>query len=208
MISKEQLADLVITNLSGGMQIDSVKFDNREFYQYISMGVSALINAELKPSKGTFIADGSWIKAYPDVPIKWDDSRKVCYFDLPCPIINIESDMGLYAVCPMEDESTQHIITKKGALSVFKNLEAAYAGPYRFKCYVEGDRVIYPEMPETYVDNVLLVTLIPDPTGLADNDPINVPGTMIDRLVDLIIALSKGQVTFRNKTANDQNPNT
>lgn len=206
MITKKQLADLVIINLSGGMQIDKLKYDEREMYQYISMGVSAIINAEAKNGKPG--ADGSWIKGYPDVPVKWDDSRKTCYFDLPCPIINVDGDLGLYMVSPMQDETTQHVIGKKGSFAVFNNLEAAYLGPNVFECYVEGDRVIFPTMPESYVDNPLLVTLIPDPTGLADNDPINVPGTMTDKLIDLIIAISKGQVTYRNKTVNDQNANT
>lgn len=208
MITKEELADLVIINLSGGMQIDSIKYDKRDFYKYIDMAVSSLINAELKSKGRAWAADGSWIKTYDDVRIEWNDNRQVCFFNLPSPIVNIEGDLGLYSISPIEDETTQYIIGVKGSFAVFSNLEAAYLGDGVYECYLEGDRVIFPNMPESKTGMYLLVSVIPDSSGLADNDPINVPGTMMDRLVDLIIALSKGQVTYRNKGINDQNADT
>jgi len=108
----------------------------------------------------------------------------------------------------MEDETTQHVITKKGQFAVFADLEASYMGPDEYVCYLEGDRVYYPDYPQSKINCTLLVTLIPDPSGLLETDPINVPGTLVKTLIDLIIDLSKGQVTYHNKKSNDSNPNT
>lgn len=207
MITKQELADLCIINLSGGAPNSMQKYDRREFYKYIDMAVTSLINAEIKSRKKPG-ADGAWIKSYEDVVVKWDNNRKKCFFDLPCPVINIPNDEGLYSISPLVDESTQHVITKKGQFAVFKELDAADVGFGIYACYLEGNKVYYPDMPSTMIDCPLMVTLIPDPSGLKPNDPINVPGTLEKTMIDLILDLSKGQVTYHNKKSNDQNPNT
>jgi len=207
MITKQELADLCILNLSGGVPNNMEKFDRREFYKYIDIAVTTLINAEVKSRKRPG-ADGAWIKVFDDVTIQWDSKRKVCYFSLPCPIVNIPNDEGLYSVAPLEDETTQHVITKKGQFAVFNELEASVLDFGIYACYLEGDRVFFPEMPSTKIDCPLAVTLIPDTAGLDVSEPINVPGTVIKTMIDLILDLSKGQVTYHNKKSNDQNPNT
>lgn len=208
MITKKQLADLAIINLSGGMPIDSIKYSRDEMYLYVGLGVNAMINRELASKGRAWAANGSWIKPFPDVLIQWDENRQVCFFDLPASIVDIEDDLGLYSICPMEDESTQHVIGKKGSFAVFSQLEATYLGPGVFECYLEGSRVIFPVMPENYVDTPLLVSLIPDASGMDANDPINCPGILQDKLVELIADMARGQVSFKNKQINDQNADT
>jgi len=207
MISKIELADLIIINLSGGAPNSKGKYDPREFFKYIGMAVSALVNTAVEKNEKPG-ADGGWIKTFEDVEVKWDNKRKVCFFNLPCPIVNLPNDEGLYSITPMEDETTQHVITKKGQFAVYDNLEASNTGADEYVCYLEGDKVVYPDMPSSKVGCPLLVTVIPDPDGLDDNDPINVPGILVKTLIDLIVDMSKGQVTYNNKKLNDQNPNT
>lgn len=207
MVTKHEIADLIIAQKSGGDASIQNKIDRREVYKYVDIVVGTLIAAEYEKNvaRGSYSLNGDWVSTYDDVPIYESKKRKIKYAILPADLISLPGDRGLHMVAPQEDQSSPFIMIDGNSVGVFKDLEASYM-PGKRTCYVEENRIYFPSLPTGCC--AVLVKMIAGTDKLDEDKAIPIPAITRELLVQHVSALLETQVKWKTKMINDNNPNT
>lgn len=207
MITKSQIADLIIAQKSGGDASVQNKIDPREVFKLVDIAVGALITAEYEKNaaKGNYLINGDWVSAYDDVPIYMSKKKAMKYALLPANLISLPGDRGVRMVAPQEDQLSPFILIDGNSRGVFKNLEAAYM-PGKPTAFVEGNRIYFPNINPKCC--AVLIKMIGGTELLSPDVAIPIPAISQSLLFTQVSKLLDPQVIFKTKLVNDSNPNT
>ena len=208
MITKRQFAELIITELSGGDITMRNKYDERDVFRMADMAISDMIAAEYAQKKkmADSYINGNYVKVFEKVKVKWNNNRKVSYFDLPAEMIALDNDKGLRQVSFMEGETEPFTIIANGSVSIWDSLQVA-SGNGSFDVYVEGATVIIPDMPKGYACK-LLVKMICSTSNLDSDELLRLPAQGELALYEKVLKLFGVQQKTPQKMSNNSNPNT
>lgn len=177
--TKSVLGTLVLRKLEGGMTTPSSdKYDLREVIMFVEAIIGKFIAREIK---ATGQINGDWLKTFENVKEKFHSARNEAYFILPCHILSLPKNMGLYQVSDMEGQDVPYIITNPAAKSVFSNLEANDTG-LTPQCYLEQDKVF---IDKTKADcRKVLLKVVPALSAYGDNEPVCYPSEMEAEIIE------------------------
>lgn len=212
MKSKNELADLVIEGLAGGISPDSHKFHRRVIIGYIDMALSGLVGKIVKSqeSQGDFSIDPAWIKAFNKVKIKFDGDRQLCYSDLPATLIALNKSKGLREVRWMDESSSPEPfrLVDPMAPSVLSNLECSELPTGVYHATLEGERVYYPDMPANFaqMNAKVRMKMICGSDGFKNDEKLPIPDDLTDSLIERTMQLLMGFRNSKPKMTNDSRP--
>lgn len=202
-MTKAQIAELIKISKGGGQE-NRDKFDARDAYAYIDIILPSIIEQVISENGGI---DGSLLKTYENVPLMWNDTRKVVYITLPASIHNLTGDRGLHQIQPMESETDDQFVSiPSAAVPVYDQLEAGNWDGFDY--YLEGEVVIFPKMSKLQATGFLKVKLIPATSSYGENEQLRIPGKYEEVLFQKVFAMMEPQNRNIQKETNDNNANT
>lgn len=207
MVTKAQIADLIIAQKSGGDASVQNKIDRREVFALVDIVVGSLIDSEYQKAlaRGSYLINGDWVSSYDDVPLWESKKKKMRYAKLPAKLISLPGDRGVRMVAPQEDQTSPFILIDGNSRAVFKNLEAGYM-PGKKTCFIEGDRIYFPQIDVRCCG--VLIKMIAGTELLAEDAAIPIPAITTAMLFKEVSAILETQVRYKTKVVNDSNPNT
>lgn len=205
MVSKKQIADLIIAQKSGGVSTVYGKIDERDVFALCDIAVGALVAAEYERNRamGNYTINSDWISTYLEIPIFESKKRKEKYVLLPAKPISLPGARAVRLVCPMEAQDYPFYIIDGNARGVYKDLEA---GALRHTCYPEGNKIFFTDIPDKCCE--VMVKMIAGIEGLDENTAIPIPAITQKVLFEQVSAMLEVQVRYKTKLVNDSNPNT
>lgn len=205
MVTKKQIADLIIAQKNGGNSTIYSKVDERDVFALCDIVVGALVAQEYERnrSQGNYTINSDWVSTYVNVPIYMSKSRKEKYALLPAKPISLPGCRAIRLVCPMEAQDDPFNLIDGNARGIYKNLEA---GALKRVAYPEGNKIFFSDIPDKCCD--VMVKMIAGTEGLDENVAIPIPGITQQKLYEEVSAMLETQVRYRTKMINDSNPNT
>lgn len=187
-MTKAQLVDLFLDNLSGGDAPDDVrgKYHPLVIAKYIDVAYAQFLSETLKVSQMNqdFLNMDYYRKTFTGISIKEDSNRNERYSEIPVPIVELPNQESL-VIHPDNDPVNQFTPHGSGgADAVFGVLEVQYhnsSKSYR----LENNKVYYPGMDDSSCKVTMRV--IPMFSAFEDEDEIYLPTGGEARMYDLTI---------------------
>ncbi len=139
--------------------------------EYIEIGVNEILKTILL--KTGITGDHSFLdgysRAFENVPIAFNVSRKEYYSWLPSPVIQLPHQLGIRQVSPMEDQVSAGNYYPYGSDAVFGKLDGANMPGIPFAYYREGEKLFYRRLQGNCS---MLMKLVPPFTWFKDDDDL------------------------------------
>ena len=212
MLTKNEIADLVIEGLAGGAAPDSRKWHRGVLRKMVDTVLSEAIGKLIssKVSEGNYSVESTWIKAFEKVYIKYDSARGQCYVDFPARIISLEQNRGLREVrFPNESVAAEPFQIIDGlAQTALSQLECSILSDGNYFAAVEGDRIYFPNMSYLFSERkaYLRIKMICGSDGYSNSEPLPIPDELANTVVMKTIAAFEPQRRQPMKVTNDKNP--
>lgn len=200
MITKAILGEKIQRRIMGGDVPNSIDVDIRDVYLEMETVYSYIVEKSLN-LYGEDI-QGEFITVYEDVAITKNENRDRFYSQLPAQLISVRSTRnisGLRQVSPMKSEYDAFIPMKSGDATIYKGLEAGnLLGGVGF--WLEGDKIIYENMPSYWNGKTVLVKMISSIYSLPEDAYIPIPAALELEMEDEIYKRLMGMKQIDNKT--------
>ena len=200
MITKQILAEKIQRRITGGDVPNSIDVDIRDVYLEMETVYSYIVEKSLN-LYGEDIP-GEFISVYEDVPVLKKESRNRFYSQLPAQLISVRSTRnisGLRQVSPMKSEYDAFIPMKSGDATVYSGLEAgSLLGNVGF--WLEGDKIIYENMPAFWNGETVLIKMISSIYSLDEDAYVPIPAALELEMEDEIYKRLMGMKETDNKT--------
>lgn len=207
MITKRSFAELIITEVSGGDLPQRDKWDERDIFLKADMALAQIIATLYREKKNADqYINGGFVKAFENIPLKYNTARKESYFNLPAEMIALDNDKGLRQVSYMKGQDIPFSLIANGSQGVWDKLQVD-SGEGSFIMYVEGPKVFIPTMPHNYACK-LLVKMICSTSTLDPDELLRVPAEMEAQLFYEVLKMCGINYKTPQKMVNDGNPNT
>ncbi len=158
---------------------------------------------------GDIAIDDAFVYTFPEgLDVLLDQNRKMYYFELPFPFLDLPRLMGINHVGPMEDPFTQYIVRHGGHLAVSAASEAKAMGGLPF-CFPEGRRIYLMNVNDgEYLVKKVFVKVVP---GMAWDDldaETGIPSSLQSDILNRLIQQFSGVRQLPADNSNDANKNT
>ncbi len=192
MITKEIMGEKILRRIAGGDVSSSIDVDIRDVYLEMETVYCYVVEKYLN-LYGEDI-QGEFITVYEDVPVIKNENRNRLYSQLPAQLISIRSTRnlsGLRQVSGMKDEYTAFIPMKSGDATVFYGLEASnLLGGVGY--WLEGDKIIYENIPAYWEGKTVLVKMISSIYSLPEDAYVPIPAALELEMEDAIYSRIMG----------------
>lgn len=206
MITKRNVADIIRSDMSGGMPSDDSKFRRPMIYKRTELVLNTLMMIYFIEGKkeGDRNVDGVFVVPFPEVDVKYDATRDEKYSDLPGRIVSLPGGRGIKNVTLPQEKGTPFIAMANGQAEMMSQLEAGNLG---------GKKSYYPEQNRIYYKNVgdeitkVFIRMLVSVEDLQPDEPIPIPAAYEDKLIEMV----KERMMLKKDTPedkyNDNNPN-
>lgn len=213
MLTKREIVDLVIENLSGGQPPDYKKWHPRVVRRTIDAVLSQVVAQVVQKDEasGQPSVEATWVKSFDKVKVRWDNNRKQCYSDFPAHIISLKQSRGLREVRWRDesDLSTAFIIIDATAYSVINQLECSNLSDGNYHASPEGDRIYFPDMPfnMAQMNAKVRVKMLCGSDGFSETEVLPLPDEATSLIVQESVKMLTLEAQMKQKMTNDSNPN-
>lgn len=213
MLTKRELTDLVIENLSGGMQPDYSKYHPVVVAKYVDVALNSIIAQDVQKAlnEGDNLIDCGWVKVFERVRLRIDTVRDMVYIKFPSSIILLKGNKGIRQIMwPQTGEGPPFRIQDFTSMHVISNLECSQTELGEHIVYIEGDRVYMPSVPKQFVINKasVIVKAVCTTAGYTEDEQLPFPEERVAEVFGMIQQLMMMMKQTRAKVTNDSNPNT
>ena len=210
MITKEKIAQEVITASKGGQITSYRKLDPREVYEVIEKARNALMQGVLD-SGG--VLDGEFITQFKNVPILNDMSTHQKYSIVPTRLVSFSDRESIQQVSSMKNQRDPFIRIYNGALGTYGSLEAGKisgkVGYYIERVKVGTDqslRIYYVNCPFQYKD--VMIKMIASTYDFDEDEALPIPAGFEQQLVAMVYQELGIQLSTPLDLKNDVQPPT
>lgn len=205
MITKNQIANLIIDLKSGGEVSSSSKYDVRDVYHLIDIARDYLIQVDYNRNRaeGDYSINGDFVTAFKNVEVKIDEERNERFSYLPSRVINLPYNRGLRQVSAMQGQGDAFIISENGAIAIFDKLEAGSIS--NTICYLEGKKIFYKNIPENITK--ILIKMVASLDNIGEDDPIPIPASMELELYEKVVSLLNEEKATPQDLVSDSSSN-
>lgn len=203
MITPNNIADLFISDFSGGDQSKDSPLDRREVVLKIRSYIIPLVKGEYynKWNEGDKSAISSIIASY-ELSLAKDDTSQL-YLTIPEFYMTLPYNKGVHRLYikgnPYNDFYLMHNPGISGNLphTKIKNEQS---------CYIEGNKIkMGPGCTAKKADKIVLQLLVPAPDSVGDDEALPI---LQEHVHEIMKMLRADFVPIPNDMANDNNPNT
>lgn len=195
MITKKILAEKILRKIYGGDYAPSASVKKQDVYLEMEAARNALIQKLLNQSQNDIASE--FETTYENVPVLKNENRDRFYSVLPAQLIslviknNSSNGIGVRQISGMRDEYDIFIPTNSNDSGVFYGLEAGgLSGKIGY--WVEGDKVIYENLPYYWEGKTVLIKMISSIYSLDEDDFIPIPAGEELNLEDLVFQRMTG----------------
>lgn len=213
-MTKQQLIDLIILNLNGGIPIadGKAKYHPAEVLKYIEIVFDDLIRqvCEVGMSKQDLSGLDSFTKPFRDVPVSFDVGRAEYYAVLPVPTMQLQQNLAIRQVSPMKAPTKNFRYTQFSQQVVMSNLDVGQVDK-EMKYYVENsnegqnDHLRFWQGFDPIYDKLLVRMVVPF-AHLNDRSETSIPANKALAMVDVIRKLMGDRKGVIPDLTNDNNP--
>ena len=213
MLKKREIVELVIENLSGGVQPDYRKYHPNVVSKYVDIALNAIIAQDVKKGmeEGDNTIDSGWVKPFYDVRLRWDQIKGQVYIKFPKSVLLMKNNVGIRQISwSQQGDARPFRIHDFTAYNVLSNLECSQMDLGEYLALVEGERVYFPTMPQKFVKDkaTLFVAAVCTSAGYEDDEDLPFSEERMTEMFGLIQQLMQNMKVTRVKVTNDSNPNT
>ncbi len=206
--TKLQFADLAISLKSGGAVSTASKFDRREVYKFIDIGLGSLLGSQYLNMwlQGEKNLNGDWITPFPYIPVKKDEARDDFYSDIPVQLISLTDERGMVSIQKMKGDADEFVPLKNGQWETIKNLETGFIKNKIFY-YIENNKIRYKNLYDGDKCGPLLFKMVCGAGSLEEDQFLPVAGELEYQLVQIVLGLMDVEGGSQQKKINDGNAN-
>jgi len=211
MLTKRQIAEVIIIQKSGGRPSSENNIDQRDVYAVVDQIVAQMIATDIElqlRGKRNFSIDSTWTKTFPKVIIQYDKTLGCCYIDLPASRIAASGDRDICMVTWPQSLDHPFPMMAQSSQSAWSNLEAAFYGERVYSYYPDGERLIFNKMPRRFKGQKLLVTMVAGIDGYGPDETLPIPEKFAQDVIERTANFFNVQIATRSKVTNDTNVNT
>lgn len=203
-VTKRQLAEQAQRIILGGTQTA----DREVFIQELLLAVNQAFANAVKLSlfnnkrEGENDVNGSFIYSFDDVPVSFDNNKKLYYSELPATYIDLPTDLGVAMVSLMEGQNDAFVRVPQNFLSLTRGLQSgSLLGRSPF--WVENTRLYFPSIKSS--DNItkVLVKLIAGIDSIDDDQNVGIPLDIQDQIVRTVVQMYMVEQTNAKDELND-----
>lgn len=207
MLTKRQIAEIVIIQKSGGMPGYS-KIQPRDVYNVVDTMVSEMVGMEAeKAFKAGIPLDSNWVSTFPHNVIQYDDYNGLCYVKLPASRISLNGDRDIISVSWPQGEDQPFKMIAINSDWAWNLLEAGgYGGTITFR--PDDGRLVFTNMPKPYTGKYVTIKMICGLDGYGEDDRLLLPDNFEAKLITLVSQWFENQSLHPAKNTNDTNVNT
>ena len=213
-MTKEQLIDLVILNLNGGVPTAGAKtkYHPEEVNKYLEIAFDDFI---LKVCEAGIISNDlsgldSFTKPYEDIPVVLDANRGEYYAVLPVPTVQLPQSLAIRQVSPMKAPTLNFRYAQYSQQAVMSNLDVGQIDSNP-KYYVENskdgefDRLRFWQGFDTTYEKILVRMVVPF-AYLNDKSETSIPANKALGMVAVVKQLMGDRMGKQPDLNNDNNP--
>lgn len=183
MITKSIIAEKLLRKLFGGDYPTSRTIDPRDIYLEAETAYAYVVQKYINITGDDISSE--FITTYEDVPVLKNTNRNRLYSILPAQLISLNNGGGLRQVSGVKDEGDVFIQMRSGDEGIFYGLEANSLGG-KTGYWLEGDRIIYKNLPAYYEGKTVLVKMISSIYSLPEDEFIPIPAGVETEFEDLV----------------------
>jgi hypothetical protein len=213
-MTKEQLIDLVVLNLNGGVTTgqSKTKYHPEEVLKYLEIAYDDFI---LKVCEAAIINHDysgldSFTKPYEDIPVLLDTNRNEYYAVMPVPTVQLPQSLAIRQVSPMKAPDMNFRYTQYTQQVVMGNLDVGQIDT-NMKYYVENskdgefDRIRFWKGFDTQYDKLLVRMVVPF-AYLNNKSETSIPANKALAIVAMIKELMGDRKGVTPDLANENSP--
>lgn len=214
MLTKREIVELVIENMSGGIQPDYRKYHPNVVSKYVDVALNSIIASDVKKSieEGNNTLDSDWVKVFTSVPLRYDQIRGQVYIKFPKTVLLLQDNRGIREITwQQQGDARPFRIHDFTTYNVLANLECSQMIEGEYLALVEGERVYFPNMPVAFATiNKAKVTVkaICTSIGYEDNEELPFPEERVFEIFSMVQQIMQNMRVKQAKVSNDSNPNT
>jgi hypothetical protein len=188
-MTKAQLVELVISNLSGGASSSDLmsKYHPLVIEKYMDLVYQNVVN-QVAINSIIFRDWGQldqYCKTVKNVACTKDTDRNEWYSDIPLKVVEVQKNRGIRLISPMKDQKNKFWYTENATEDVWGELEARSVEDFT-SFYREGNRVYYSNFKDDYATVGLLFKLTCPLSEFDEDDEIGVPGAKAYEFITLV----------------------
>ena len=213
MLTKREIVDLVIENLSGGVQPDYSKYHPVVVAKYVDVALNSIIANDVNKAlaEGDNLVDCGWVKVFERVRLRHDAYRNMVYIKFPSSVLLLKGNRGIREIMwAQTGEAAPFRIQDFTSMHVISNLDCAQTETGEYLVYIEGNRAYMPGMPKQFVTNKASVMMkaVCTTAGYEENEQLPFPEERVYEVFSMVQQLMSMMKQTRSKVTNDSNPNT
>lgn len=162
-------------------------------FQEIALSVNQVRNTLARDffyaglKSGDSYVDANWVSSFDNVVVSKNTDRNLWYATLPAQPIALADGKGIVMVAYQEDQYTQFIPLKNGAMWMFnEGGEMDLQGNTGY--FQEGDKIYFPNYQSTGYDKVL-IKLVANSADLGDDDFFAAPPDVFEQIVKTVVSM-------------------
>lgn len=210
MITKAVLAEKILRRIYGGDYPPSASVKKQDVYLEMEAVRNSLIQELLNQSQNDISSE--FETTYENILIQKNTNRNRFYSVLPAQLIslviknNSSNGIGVRQISGMMDEYDIFIPMNSNDTGVFYGLEAGHLSG-KVGYWIEGDKVIYENLPYYWEGKTVLIKMISSIYSLDEDDFIPIPAGEELNLEDLVYQRMMGMKTVPgDKSADNVTP--
>jgi hypothetical protein len=198
MVTKRQIAEVVLNRLNGGKINRDSKITIRQAMWAVGEARNFTIAQRLSNSKREF---GTWdvpfdiLSEYSEEP-KYDESKCQWYVDMPVDVLALHQGMGVYSVFQKGFEQRGFVPQEVGAVSLYDGLEAQTMQGRKSYYPMDKKLWLFNTDYDTDCDVSLILRLIANSHSIGDREDFRLDGDMEVQVTELAFQKLAAQVQF------------
>lgn len=207
MLSKKQLADIVIIQASGGAPSEN-KIQRNDVYAVVDSMISEMVGVEAeKAFKMGVPIDSNWVSTFEHQVIQFNPYDARCFVELPASRISLNGDRDIVSVTWSQGDDEPFDIINQNSEWTWKNLDATGV-MNTFMVKPDDDRLIFTNMPKRYAGQYVTLRYICGVDGYAPDEKLLLPDNFEARLINMVSNWFTKQQAMPSKGTNDVSLNT
>jgi len=207
MLTKKQLADIVIIQASGGAPSET-KIQRNDVYAVVDSMISEMVGIEAeKAFKMGVPIDSNWVSTFEHQVIQFNNYDQRCFVALPASRISLNGDRDIVSVTWAQGDDTPFDVINQNSEWAWKNLDAVgVMGSYLVK--PDDSRLIFTNMPKRFAGQFVTLRYICGVDGYGEDDKLLLPDNFEARLINMVSQWFGRQQVAPAKGTNDVSLNT
>lgn len=185
MLTKRNIADIIIDDLAGGDQPDDGKFHKQSIYKRIELALNSLMYRSFieHRNENSYDIDGSFIVPFPNVEVQNDTVRDEKFCDLPQRFVSLPGGRGIRGITTTQEKGIPFIYMANQQREIMSNLEAGGLGG-KTSYYIEQNKVFFTNLSND-ITNVF-IRMIVSIDDLGEDEVIPIPAQYEEGLIEAV----------------------